>query len=151
MGVGIVARKKSGSQKFAIQASEELSKKLDAIMKDTRPLMKRAVYEGAGIVADEVKARLEGNLIGSEYATGDLVNSLGISPIQVKENGDVNVRIGFSGYDRKGVPNVVKARVMESGSSKQEPRPFVRPAVNAVRKRVQERMKNVIEAGIEKL
>ena len=54
---------------------QELVKKMEALEKDTTEIAKRAVYEGAAILADEIKARLEGNLIGSEYSTGDLVDS----------------------------------------------------------------------------
>lgn len=137
--------------KLTIKGDKALSIKLESIIQNTDNLSKRAVYEGAKILADEAKARLEGNLIGSEYSTGDLVESFGITPIRIKENGNIDAKVGFDGYDRKGVPNQLKARAMESGTSKQKARPFMRPAVNKTRKRIKERMKNVIESGIEEL
>ena len=38
------------------------------------------MYSGADIVADEVRRELTHALGGSEYSTGDLLNSLGIAP-----------------------------------------------------------------------
>lgn len=135
--------------RFSAKGFKELSKKLSKLDHDTTEIAKQAVYEGASILADEIKTRLEGNLIGSKTSTGDLVDSFGVAPIQVKENGDVDTVIGFHGYDRKGVPNQLKARAMESGTSKQPKRPFVRPAVQASRARVVERMTRIVEMGIE--
>ncbi len=130
---------------------QELVKKMEALEKDTTEIAKRAVYEGAAVLADEIKARLEGNLIGSEYSTGDLVDSFGITPIRVNDNGDVDAKIGFTGYDRKGVPNQLKAAAMESGTSKQPKRPFFRPGVKAAKKKAVSKAALIIEQGIEQI
>ncbi len=122
--------------------------RLQRLEQDSEEILKRAVYDGAAIVADEVRQRLHAVL--SPDATGQLESSLGISKIQ-NDRGYVNARIGFDGYDSKGVPNQLKANVLESGSTRQPKRPFMRPAVNAARRPAKEKMKQVVEQEIENL
>lgn len=95
---------------------------------------KYALYDAAGMVADEIKA-------AAPEDTGDLKESLAISPYK-NEDGFVYTKIDFVGYDRKGTPNSLKARAYESGTSRQPKRPFVRPTV--------QRVKAMAEAMIEK-
>ena len=104
---------------------------------------------GVSPLADEVRKGLEKNLQGSKYSTGDLLDSLGTTPVGVDKNGVYNAKVGFSGYDRKGVPNALKARAMESGTSRQPKKPFVRPAVNRAKKRVLEEMGRSIDMDLK--
>ena len=122
--------------------------RLQRLEQDSEEILKRAVYDGAAIVADEVRQRLHAVL--SPDATGQLESSLGISKIQ-NDQGYVNARIGFDGYDSKGVPNQLKANVLESGSTRQPKRPFMRPAVNAARRPAEAKMEQVVEQQIENL
>ena len=122
--------------------------RLQRLEQDSEEILKRAVYDGAAIVADEVRQRLHAVL--SPDATGQLESSLGISKIQ-NDQGYVNARIGFDGYDSKGGPNQLKANVLESGSTRQPKRPFMRPAVNAARRPAEAKMEQVVEQEIETL
>lgn len=102
----------------------------------------RILNAGLNIAADQVRAELE--RVQSDEATGQLLESLGITPIKMDRDGNWNGKVGFDGYDRNGVPNQLKARVMESGTSKRKKRPFIRPAINKCRKSAEEAM---IKAG----
>ncbi|MBD5151563.1 MAG: hypothetical protein HDT16_03490 [Oscillibacter sp.] len=113
-------------------------------------MIKKAIHEGARILTNEIRANLERNLEGSTQSTGALAESLGITKIEKDETGFWNAKIGFDGYDENGVPNQLKARVMESGTSKIQKRPFVRPAVNAKRKAAEAAMERVIKEEIKK-
>jgi len=135
--------------RLEIRGTEELEIKLSKLADPE--LMKEVVWAGAQPVADEIRKGLKKNLQGSEYATGDLLSSLGIAPPDIDRNGNANTKIGFHGYDRKGVPNVIKARVMESGSSKQKKRPFVRPAVRRARKKSINEMQKKIDEITENI
>lgn len=135
--------------RFAFKAGEEYAIKLSKLATNTDEIAKKAIYEGVKIVADEIKKNLEGVL--SEEATGELVDSFGVTPITKDNNGNWNAKVGFDGYDSQGVPNQLKARVLESGSSRQKKRPFVRPAVNKTRKQVVKKMEEVIDKEIKKL
>lgn len=110
-------------------------------------IAKRALYEGMKPIADRIKGNLRGVLSGK--GSGDLLNSFGISKMRKSKDG-YNVSAGFSGYDRTGTPNAVKARVLESGSSRQPKRPFSRPAVNATRGLALQNVKRVIDEEIKK-
>lgn len=127
---------------------QEKLKKLAGTKADA--IAKKAVYSGAGIMADKVRANLQKNLEGSKYSTGELINSLGITPPRVDRHGVVNAKVGFQGYDSKGVPNALKARAMESGTSKQPKRPFIAPAARQAKKKAEEAMINVVVSEIEK-
>lgn len=137
--------------RMAFKAGEDFMLKLSRLEAGGEDIAKRAVYAGAGIVADKVRANLEANLSGSEQSTGALVDSLGITPITQDRDGWISAKVGFDGYDEKGVPNQLKARVMESGTSKIKKRPFVRPAVNATKKPAVEAMQRVIDEETEKI
>jgi HK97 gp10 family phage protein len=79
------------------------------------------------------------------------LNSLGITPIRRDSEGDWSAKIGFDGYDKKGVPNQLKARVMESGSSKQKKKPFIRPAVNQVKQKATDEMERIVIEETKKI
>lgn len=135
--------------KFIAKAAEEYVIRLSRLAgADQREIAGKAIYKAADIVADEVRARLNGVIKGP--STGALAASLGIAKMQEDADG-YNVKIGFDGYDAKGVPNLLKARVMESGSSKQKKRPFMRPAVNATRGAAVEKMGEIIDEEIARI
>lgn len=143
MGLGDVMAK------VTMYAGEDYALRLSKMATDSEEIAKKAIYEGSKIVADKIKSNLEGVL--SPEATGDLVESFGVTPITTNKDGDWNTKIGFDGYDKKGVANQLKARVMESGTSTRAKKPFVRPAVNSTKKRVIQKMGEVIDEELKKI
>lgn len=155
--------------KMTIRGIDEYARKLDRLGAKAPEVAKKAVYAGANVLANKVKENLELNLTDLSYVgkqsssgritrllkrnrpTGDLLESFGVAPISVDNAGNTNTKIGFEGYDRRGIPNALKARAMESGTSELRKRPFVRPAVNVVKGRAQEEMGNVIDEEISKI
>lgn len=156
---------------MTFKAGEEYAMKLSRLADYTGRIEKRAIYEAAGMVADKVKSNLKENIddpafagIGStgssgdnqwgikkNLSTGDLIESLGITEITRDIEGNWNAKVGFDGYDRKGVPNQLKARAMESGTSTLRKRPFVRPAVKTVKPKAIAKMNEIIEEEIAKI
>lgn len=158
---------------ISFKTGDEYALKLSRLASGREKIARKAIYEAAGIVADKIKGNLIGNLKDPAYVgkgesvwgvknsyltgssakgpTGDLLESFGITPFGRDKDGNWNVKIGFDGYDRRGVPNQLKARVMESGSSTLKKRPFVRPAVNATKKKAVDAMRKVIDEEIEKM
>lgn len=147
-----------------INAGEDLIKKVGTLGMNTDKVVKKAVRAGADPVADEIRKNLEANIADPSYAgtdnkgsfewrkeksSGDLLKSFGISPPGTDKNGDVNVKVGFSGYDHKKVPNALKARAMESGTSTLRKRPFVRPAVNRTRKKSKDAMAAEVDRQVK--
>lgn len=135
--------------RFAFKAGDEYAIKLSRLVTNHDEIAKKAIYGAVKIVADKIKSNLEGVL--SDEATGELVDSFGVTPIDKDKQGNWNAKIGFDGYDSEGVPNQLKARVLESGSSKQKKRPFVRPAMNATKKQARAKMEQIIEEEYKKI
>lgn len=134
---------------ITFKAGKEYEIRLARLGKAQDEIAKKAIYKGAGIIADRMKRNLKARL--SEKATGDLVESMGIASIKMDQEGNLNTKIGFDGYDRKGVPNQLKARALESGTSRIEKRPFVRPAVQQTKKQVEQEMNQIIEEETKKI
>ena len=142
--------------------------KIDGVTDD---MIGRAVYEGAGIVADAVKANIEALPIVTGYGTSEnplpggvtavqkagLREGFGISKLQ-DDSGYLNVKLGFDGYNRTktekypgGQPNQLVARGVESGTSWKQKKSFIRPAVNKTRKQAEQKMKDVLDEEISKI
>lgn len=101
----------------------------------------RAIYKGAAIVADAVKANISSlpKSSCSNLEKAALMDGLGIAKMR-DDGGMWNVKIGFDGYDSiktktfpKGRPISMIARSIESGTSFRKKHPFVAPAVNATK------------------
>jgi hypothetical protein len=131
------------------KGNEEFMHLLASLEKGAEGIGKMAVYDAAGITADEVRKSLSAVLENSTRSTSDLGKSLGIAKIKVFK--DVTTNVSFDGYDRKGVPNILKARALESGTSRGQPkRPFFRKAVNAARQTAIGAMESVVDREIKK-
>lgn len=133
--------------KLTVKGLDDYALALSKLGDRADDVAKKAIYAGAKIIADKAKQNLENVLSGE--STGDLVESFGVTPISQDKNGNWNCKIGFDGYDRKGTPNQLKARVLESGSSKQKKRPYMRPAVRAKKKDAIKAMGDIIDEEIK--
>ena len=131
----------------------------------------KAIYAGAGIVADAIKENIKALPIVRGYGTTEnplpggvtapqkagLIDGLGISPMQ-SDAGYLNVKIGFDGYNAtktekypQGQPNQLVARGVESGTSWKKKSPFIRPAINASKQRAEDEMARILDEEIEKV
>ncbi|MBQ8109694.1 MAG: hypothetical protein IJ124_06010 [Clostridia bacterium] len=116
---------------------EVYAKRLAELGPRAEAACKYAAYPAAALVIEAVKAN-------TPVDTGDLRDSEKLSPFRVK-NGFIYTQLSFEGKDRKGVANVLKARALESGTSKRKKKPFVRPAVN----RVREQAETLMQQGLD--
>lgn len=131
----------------------------------------KAIYAGAGIVADAIKSSIQSLPIVRGYGTDSnplpggvtsaqkagLIDGLGISRMQ-DDAGYLNVKIGFDGYNNtrtekypQGQPNQLVARGVESGTSWKQKKPFIRPACTKSRKQAETEMAKIIDEELEKL
>lgn len=131
---------------------------LDRCANETDRVAKEAIYEGAKILADEVKAGIDTIQGIHEYQRDDLKAALGVTPMKQNKNEDWNAKIGFDGYGSKptekypqGVPNQLLARAIESGTSFRPKTPFVRRALNKRKADAIKAMGAVIETEFEKI
>lgn len=102
-----------------------------------------AVFDAAGMVIDAIKANTPAD-------TGDLRDSEILTSFR-NDNGYVYTQVVFDGYDRKGTPNAVKASAIESGTSRMKKRPFIRPAVNRVKKDAEQSIEDALDRKINEI
>ena len=104
---------------------------------------KYAIYDAAGMVLEAIKA-------ATPVGNGDLQESISLAPMR-NDNGFVNTKIEWTGYDRDGTPNALKAAVLEHGRSNKSKVPFIRPAVQSVKRAAQFSMQMKLDEIIEKI
>ena len=131
-------------------------------------LVGQAIYEGAKVVADQVRAEIEAlpTAESKRVATprdptqvekDGLLDGLGIAA-KKNDGGYINVKVGMDGYNTdktkkypRGKPNAMIARSIESGSTVMKRNAFISRAVNKTKKEAEAAMQKVIEEGIEKI
>lgn len=143
---------------------------LQKLGNDTDEIIGKAVYQGAAIVADAIKAEINALPIDKGYGTANnpcigvnaiqkkgLTEGFGISKMQ-NERGYINVKIGFSGYNAlqtkkypNGQPNALIARAVVSGTSFRRPNQFIDRAQKSVKAAAEEKMRIVIDEEINAL
>lgn len=124
---------------------------------------KRAVFDGAAIVANAVRSNIQALPVGDPrkggYVTGPqkqgLLDGFGIASFK-NDGGFLNVKLGFDGYNTtvnrifpNGQPNAMIARSLESGSSTYGKHPFIGPAVAKSRASAEAMIKTTVEKEIE--
>lgn len=140
-----------------ISGFDDLYKTLNKSADGLTGCMKRTVYAGAEVVADEVRSSLNSALKGT--GDGGLQGALDVSKIKAV-GGDVYTRIGFGGYDShpskkypEGQPFSIIAAVLESGRSKQPGRAkthFFSNAINSARKKAKGAMQEEFDKSFNK-
>lgn len=160
--------------KIRITGLKAYADKIYALGRESKRIIKDAVYDGAKIAADEVKARLEAlpavsndkalaayreqkptNLSNAQKTS--LISSFGLAPMR-DDSGFINTRVGFDGYNKiktkkypNGQPNALIARSVESGSTALLKSPFVRPAAAACKAAAEKAMEKRLDDEIEKI
>ena len=157
--------------KWTMEGMSEYIAYLQSIANVTDEAIGAGVYAMAEVVADKVRDNIqalptvsnEANIATyrqgysrlSEPEKKGLLDGFGVSPMQ-DDSGYKNVKLGFDGYNSvktkkypNGQPNVLIARVTESGSSYRQKTPFVRPAVNASRKEALEKGREAVDRVLE--
>lgn len=137
--------------------SEEYTRRLERLFERTDSIIKKALYDGAGIVAEAISDSIkktpeeafrylqEGDSFTATpkgYKKA-LSEGFGLSGMERDDYGDWNTKTGFSGYLEEyptkkypnGPPIAMLARSIEGGSSKRKKYPFVRKSVNASRQK----------------
>ena len=147
--------------KLKMKGLEEYEAKLLKLKNLSRECIGEAIFEGAAVVADRVKASIGSIPIDERHVNvnkGEILNGIsqaqkqglmdgfGIARMQ-DENGYLHVKLGFDGYNSvktrshpNGQPNSMIARSVNSGSSFRAPFPFVDQAVNSAKGQAEQAM-----------
>lgn len=136
----------------------------------SRTMIGEAIFDGAGVVADAVKASIETIPVDNRYATGDatlygiseeqkqgLREGFGIAPMR-NDNGYMHVKLGFDGYNSvrtkkypNGQPNSLIARSVNTGTSFRQRFPFIDNAANQSRSAAEQKMIRKFEDSVNKV
>ena len=141
---------------------------LEKLSGDAGQYIGRAVYVGAGVVADRVRESIQALPIENKHGSPSnlltgvtraqkqgLLDGFGIS--RMKVDGDFyNVKLGFNGYNSvktkkypKGQPNALIARSVNSGTSIRRKTGFVDKAVKAAKAEAEAAIAETLNKEIE--
>ena len=129
--------------KIEFQGLEEYRARIVDLGINVEGICKYAVYPGADIVINAIKEN-------TPVDTGSLRDSAKLYKFK-DDNGYIHTGVYFEGYDEKGTPNPIKARVLESGTSTRRKRPFIRPAVKCVEKAAEFAMEVALNEKINEI
>jgi HK97 gp10 family phage protein len=141
--------------KVDIKLPEEFLMKISKLGEKTDEIIPKVLEAGAAVVLPKVKSNLS-DAIGrnTKYksrSSGELLDSLGVSPARQDKNGNFNVKVGFREPRKDGGVNAKIANILEYGKSGQPSKPFLKPAKAASRKPCIQAMKQKLEQEIETL
>ena len=127
---------------------------LDRVGMDVEEMSRRAIYEGANILADAIRKNLEALHVGekgsnirlTEYEKKGMLEGLGVAKMQQRGQ-IIDTKIGMHGYNShktkkypNGQPNAMIARSVEKGTSFRKPQPFIKPAVDSYKTKAESAM-----------
>lgn len=149
-----------------VKMPEEFLLKVSKLGDKTDEIVDRVLKCGAEVVEKNVRMGLQA-VIGQDTAfesrsSGELLDSLGISPSDVDSKGMHNIKVGFNEprrkqYAAKGkrsyytITNAMIANTIEYGKSGQSAKPFLKRAKSKSKKPAIQAMKQKLEEEISKL
>lgn len=141
--------------KADVKMPDDFLLKLSKLGDKTDEIIPKVLESGGEVVVETVKSNLQGT-IGSgtkekSRSTGELVDSLGVSPAKLDRNGNFNVKVGFKEPRRNGESNAKIANIIEYGKSGQPPKPFLKSARRTSRKVCIEAMKQRFNEEVDKI
>ena len=159
------------SMKLNVKGMDDILAALNSLNADTEKIVSDAMYDGAKMLIEECKKNIQNLPVQNGYLKNgvrrdcctedektELLKNIGIASFQ-KQNGKVSTAIGFhGGYTShktkkypNGVPIVLIARSIESGSSVRVKHPFMRTAVNSTKEKITRMMQEKMREDINKL
>ena len=157
--------------KMTVSGLDGFSSMIQTLGESGQDIATRAVYAGAGVAADAVRAAIQALPTESGYMRNGrqrhvvkrtekqaMLDHLGISEIETV-GGKTTARVGFKGYAEDlttdeypmGLPVPLIARAVESGSSVRQKCPFVRKAGNASADKIRAAMLEAAYARIDEI
>lgn len=152
--------------KIEFTGIDEYMKQLETLGKSSQGLCKRALYDGAAVLADTIRNEIEALPTTDvnedpqgilEYEKDGMLEGLGVARMK-EDDGRISTRVDFDGYNRlrsksypNGHPNSMVARAINSGTSKRKKNPFMARAVKKAREKAQQAMAARMDADIKNI
>ena len=113
------------------------------------------LQDGGEVVLAKVRSNLSAVIgSGTKYdsrSTGELEQSLGLSPVKLNREGNHDIKIGFSEPRSDGGSNAKLANILEYGKHGQPAKPFLKPAKSASKAECIRVMDQTLKEEVEKL
>lgn len=149
--------------KWKVEGMDDYIRQLENIGQNADKTIKRAVYAGAGVVADAARLALlsiatddddykEDGEIRRGPTTAEknaLIGGFGLARM-VNNNGYINTKLGFRGKNVNGLNNSGVARQIESGTSWMAKQPVISRAINSSRSKCEQAMADAFDNEIKK-
>jgi bacteriophage protein of unknown function (DUF646) len=133
---------------------DEFLTKLSRLGKDTDAVTEKVLEAGGKVVLTKVRSNLAAVIgSGTKYdsrSTGELAQSLGLSPVKLTREGNHDIKIGFSEPRSDGGSNAKLANILEYGKHGQPAKPFLKPAKTASKAACIRKMEEVLEEEVKK-
>lgn len=134
---------------------EEFLLKISRLGSDFDRVADSVLQAGGEVVLAKVRSNLSA-VIGraTKYdsrSTGELEQSLGLSPVKLNREGNHDIKIGFSEPRSDGGSNAKLANVLEYGKHGQPAKPFLKPAKSASKAECIRVMEQTLKEEVEKL
>ena len=142
---------------------EEYLSKLGNLAYKSMDMCKEAAKEGGKIVADAIRAELDALPTDDKHGTEanpkkgprviekiGLQHGFGVAPVR-DDNGYINVKCGFDGYNVRGKANALVARSVVKGTSFMKPNKFVANGTKKARKAAEDKMKLTVDETINSI
>ena len=141
--------------KCEMKLPEEFLLKISRLGSDFDSVADSVLQAGGEVVLAKVHSNLSsvvgrGTKYDSRY-TGELVQSLGLSPVKLSREGNHDIKIGFSEPRSDGGSNAKLANVLEYGKHGQPAKPFLKPAKSASKAECIRVMEQTLKEEVEKL
>ena len=134
---------------------DEFLTKLSRLGKGTDSVAEKDLEAGG----QDGQAKVRSNLFseigsGTKYdsrSTGELAQSLGLSPVKLNREGNHDIKIGFSEPRSDGGSNAQLANILDYGKHGQPAKPFLKPAKSASKTECIRVMEQTLKEEVEKL
>ena len=141
--------------KATIKMPDDFLMKLSKLGSRTDEIAEKALKAGGEIILSKTKGNLQA-VVGKDTkvesrSTGELASALGLTGVRQDRNGNSNIKLGFSEPRKGGESNAKIANILEYGRVGQPPKPFLKPAANAVKSAVVQKMTDTLNQEITKL
>ena len=142
--------------KIEMKMPEEFILKLSRLGNKTDEIIPKVLEAGGEVVLSKAKSNLS-SVVGhgtktKSRSTGELEDSLGLSPAKQKRDGSGwDIKIGFDEPRSDGDSNAKIANILEYGKHGQPAKPFLKPAKTASRQECIDAMTKALDEEVEKL
>ena len=141
--------------KCEMKLPEEFLLKISRLGSDFDSVADSVLQAGGEVVLAKVHSNLSSVVgRGTKYdsrSTGELVQSLGLSPVKLNRDGNHDIKIGFSEPRSDGGSNAKLANILEYGKHGQPAKPFLKPAKSASKTECIHVMEQTLKEEVEKL